>query len=113
MLDSRRSAVANGCEVLVVKALLKAYPDGIKHVDSGGHTLLHQAACNAQSEQTVALLLSAWPEAAAMRDVDGNTPLHFAAGCKAPSTVVQALLTNKHRPTFEADFTESLFMSSF
>ena len=28
-----------------------------------------------------------------MRDVDGNTPLHFAAGCKAPSTVVQALLT--------------------
>jgi len=27
--------------------------------------------------------------------------------------MVQALLTSKHRPAFEADFTESLFMSSF
>ena len=84
-------AVANGCSAAVVRLLLKRHPDGIRS-RLGKHTLLHQAACNGQSEETVSALIEAWPGAAAERDDEGNAPLHIAAACQASASVVRAIL---------------------
>ena len=85
-------AVANGGDASVVQVLLDANPESIR-TRQGRHTLLHSAACNAQSADVVQLLVSIWAGAAAERDEEGNAPLHFACACQASPAVVKALLT--------------------
>ena len=85
-------AVANGGDASVVQVLLDANPECIR-ARQGRHTLLHSAACNAQSAEVVQLLVSIWAGAAAERDEEGNAPLHFACACQASPAVVKALLT--------------------
>jgi len=84
-------AISNGCGKQVVELLLQANPEGIRWT-SGGHTLLHFAACNNAGLDVVQLLLDTWPEATKERDDEGNTPLHFAAACQAAPDVVCALV---------------------
>merc|ERR1712166_1402537 len=66
-------AISNGCGKQVVELLLQANPEGIRWT-SGGHTLLHFAACNNAGLDVVQLLLDTWPEATKERDDEGNTP---------------------------------------
>lgn len=89
-------AVANGCSASVIQALLKADPQGIyvrTPIVTGGHTLLHSAACNGASEEIVRVLLAAWPGASEEVDEEGNTPLHFAAARQGSEEIVRALLS--------------------
>ena len=76
----------------MVQVLLDANPECIR-ARQGRHTLLHSAACNAQSADVVQLLVSIWAGAAAERDEEGNAPLHFACACQASPAVVKALLS--------------------
>ena len=74
-----------------VQMLIDTYPDGVRWTRDGC-TLLHYAACNHATPQTVQVLLRAWPDAAKERDPEGNTPLHFAAACQATPSVVRLLI---------------------
>jgi len=79
--------------LLVLNALLDAYPRAVKTDSEGGRLPLHTAISGQASAKVVRTLLRAYPDASRQRTKDGYLPLHLAAHWGISSLdVVSALL---------------------
>jgi len=80
----------------VVKALIKAYPDGVSMKDSGGDLPLHLACREKASKAVVFALLKADPHAAKVEDDEGRLPLHLACRRGAGAEIIDNLIIAYH-----------------
>ena len=79
--------------LLVLNALLDAYPRAVKTDSEGGRLPLHTAISGQASSKAIRTLIRAYPDAARQRTKDGYLPLHLAAHWGVSSLdVVSALL---------------------
>jgi ankyrin repeat protein len=70
----------------VVRALVKANPNALKHADYGGQLPLHHAAYS-RNPNVVRAIANAYPNAAQRADQFGQLPLHIAARFRNPNVV--------------------------
>jgi Ankyrin repeats (3 copies) len=87
-------ACNNDAPVVVIQALLEAYPEASIATGSSNMNPLHIACSsrNASVHVVRVLLQSGLPQQVSMRDVDGDTPLHAACRCGASVNVLNVLL---------------------
>jgi ankyrin repeat protein len=81
----------------VIKALVRAYPDGLKIKEKRYENLpLHYAAQYQCEVRAASFILSAYSDASLIRNKKGRLPIHLAARYKADDLFVNALL--KYHP---------------
>jgi len=87
-------ACANGGTPLeLVKALVKAYPEGLKQKETAYHRLPIHIACRKNANiNVVRLLMEVFPDGSLVPDSLGRLPLHYALSNGANDFVVQLLL---------------------
>merc|ERR1719506_261359 len=72
-------AVEEGCDHVIVQAILALNNAAVAKANDDGQLPLHLAASHGAGERVVAALLAAHQDAAACPDEDGRLPLHYAA----------------------------------
>lgn len=63
--------------VVLIEALLRAFPDGAQMKDDQGMLPVHLACRNGASKGVVMMLLDSFPESVRLKDRKGRTPLNF------------------------------------
>jgi len=76
----------------VIRALCKAFPEGVRKLYDGNRTLLHFACSSVLPLHVVSFLLDEWPEAVGIQDGVGKLPLHYACANNSPKDVISLLL---------------------
>ena len=92
--------------VVVIQALLKAYPKAALRVGSSKMSPLHITCSSSHASVHVmrVLLEGGPPEQLTLRDLDGDTPLHAACRCGASMEVLEVLLHANPNVVHERDF---------
>ena len=65
--------------ILVINALLDAWPRGIKTSSEGGRLPLHMACFGKATVKVMEAILKSYPDAARQRNADGFLPIHIAS----------------------------------
>ena len=94
---------AQGCGIYpapveVVRALLDAYPEGVRKTTNYGSLPLHDAAWNGTSVDAVRTLLDAYPGAANIRRNDGRTPGELSNPDNHPKVYMMLALARAGHP---------------
>jgi ankyrin repeat protein len=89
--------------LVVVKALLEAWPDSVRKTDPRGRLALHLACMNkVTSPDVIRRLQKAWPSSLVRRDVEkGYLPIHYATLSGTQIGVVSFLATKRPRSVSE------------
>jgi len=90
-------AVRKAAPLKIVKRMVQAAPDALRHTDKNGRIPLHHVLTAEPRALTmigglVDYLLSCDNSTSKVRDVDGNLPLHLACGYGAEIGVVKTLI---------------------
>jgi hypothetical protein len=99
--------IHQACEIKapseVIKALIDAYPEGLRMKDSGGDLPLHLACRERASKAVISSVLSAYVDAATIPDDEGRLPLHLACRQGAQVEAVSNLINAYHRASRTPD----------
>ena len=78
----------------IIKVLLRAYPEAIKHMMEGRNTLFHELVCHGPKlpASTLQGLLPIYPDGIQIINDNGNLPLHLATAHQCSLDIIQSLV---------------------